>query len=87
MRAAQSEGLHEILVRAGVEVITQPGCGACVNAGPGGPRKGQTAISATNRNMPGRMGDGDVFLSNPSVLAASAVLGRIAGPEDLAPLG
>lgn len=86
MEAARQAGLHHVLAKAGVTVITEPGCGACVNAGPGGPRQGQTAISATNRNMPGRMGDGDVYLSNPQVLAASAVLGRIAGPEDLPPI-
>ena len=81
--AAHREGLHAILVAAGVEVIAETSCGACVNAGPGGPAAGQTAISATNRNMPGRMGAGDVYLANPRVLAASAVLGCIGGPEDL----
>ncbi|MCK9512588.1 MAG: aconitase family protein [Pigmentiphaga sp.] len=84
--AALQGGLHDILVAAGVNVITEPSCGACVNAGPGGPAQGQTAISATNRNMPGRMGAGDVYLANPRVLAASAVLGWIAGPEDLPPV-
>lgn len=85
MLAAQRQGLHQLLAQAGVTVITEPGCGACVNAGPGGPRRGQVAISATNRNMPGRMGDGDAYLANPKVLAASAVLGMIAGPEQLPP--
>jgi homoaconitase/3-isopropylmalate dehydratase large subunit len=64
-------------------MIEEPGCGACINAGPGGPQRGQTAISATNRNMPGRMGDGDAYLANPYVVAASAVNGFICGPEDL----
>ncbi|MBN9427721.1 MAG: 3-isopropylmalate dehydratase [Burkholderiales bacterium] len=83
MQAAQRLGLHQVLAAAGVTVITEPGCGACVNAGPGGPRRGQAAISATNRNMPGRMGDGDAYLANPKVVAASAVMGCIAGPEQL----
>ena len=68
---------------AGVNMIEEPGCGACINAGPGGPKKGQVAISATNRNMPGRMGEGDAYLANPDVVAASAVRGFICGPEDL----
>jgi 3-isopropylmalate/(R)-2-methylmalate dehydratase large subunit len=80
---AVRRGLHATLVAAGANMITEPGCGACINAGPGGPQKGQVAISATNRNMPGRMGEGDAFLANPFVVAASAVKGTICGPEDL----
>ncbi len=76
-------GYHDTLVAAGVDMITEPGCGACINAGPGGPQKGQVAISATNRNMPGRMGDGDAYLANPCIVAASAVKGQIASPADL----
>ncbi|HEY2379923.1 MAG TPA: aconitase family protein [Terriglobia bacterium] len=80
---AKRRGVHQSLLAAGVRMIEEPGCGACINAGPGGPQKGQTAISATNRNMPGRMGEGDAFLANPYVVAASAVNGYICGPEDL----
>jgi 3-isopropylmalate/(R)-2-methylmalate dehydratase large subunit len=81
---AKRLGFHQVLLSAGVEMIEEPGCGACINAGPGGPQKGQVAISATNRNMPGRMGEGDAYLANPYVVAASAVQGLICGPEDLA---
>jgi 3-isopropylmalate/(R)-2-methylmalate dehydratase large subunit len=80
---AKRRGFHAMLLAAGVQIIDTPGCGACINAGPGGPQKGQKAISATNRNMPGRMGDGDAYLANPLVVAASAVKGCICGPEDL----
>src|SRR5207244_2995736 len=80
---AKRRGIHAILRAAGVQMIEEPGCGACINAGPGGPQKGQIAISATNRNMPGRMGEGDAYLANPYVVAASAVQGFICGPEDL----
>ena len=80
---ARRRGLHDTLLAAGVQMINEPGCGACINAGPGGPQKGQVAISATNRNMPGRMGEGDAYLANPFVVAASAVKGFICGPEDL----
>ena len=76
-------GFHDVLIAAGVRMIDEPGCGACINAGPGGPQRGQSAISATNRNMPGRMGEGDAYLANPYVVAASAVKGVICGPEDL----
>lgn len=80
---AKRRGFHDALLAAGVQMVEEPGCGACINAGPGGPQKGQVAISATNRNMPGRMGDGDAYLANPFVVAASAVQGFICGPEDL----
>jgi 3-isopropylmalate/(R)-2-methylmalate dehydratase large subunit len=47
--------------------------------------KGERAISTTNRNFVGRMGDteSEVYLSSPAIAAASAVLGRIASPEEL----
>src|SRR5213593_1109140 len=80
---AKRRGLHQALLAAGVHLIEEPGCGACIDAGPGGPQKGQVAISATNRNMPGRMGEGDAYLANPYVVAASAVRGFICGPEHL----
>src|SRR5262250_3210782 len=81
---AKRRGIHETLLLAGVQMIEEPGCGACINAGPGGPQRGQVAISVTNRNMPGRMGEGEAYLANPFVVAASAVQGYICGPEDLA---
>jgi 3-isopropylmalate/(R)-2-methylmalate dehydratase large subunit len=84
---ARHRGLHDILMSAGVTMIEEAGCGACINAGPGGPQKGQVAISATNRNMPGRMGDGEAYLANPFVVAASAITGYICGPEDLLKIG
>ena len=42
-------------------------------------------VSTTNRNFRGRMGhvDSEVYLASPYVAAASAVLGRIAGPEEV----
>ena len=48
--------------------------------------KGEKAISTTNRNFVGRMGHpkSEVYLANPAVAAASAVLGRIAHPEEVA---
>lgn len=46
---------------------------------------GERAVSTTNRNFVGRMGhvDSEVYLASPAVAAASAVLGRIATPEEL----
>jgi 3-isopropylmalate/(R)-2-methylmalate dehydratase large subunit len=46
---------------------------------------GEKAITTTNRNFVGRMGHpkSEVYLSNPAIAAASAVLGRIGMPEEL----
>lgn len=76
------EGIINILKEAGA-IIVPSACGACVNFGPGSVGKGEVGISATNRNFPGRMGAGDVFLANPQVIAASAVAGRIISPNKL----
>jgi 3-isopropylmalate/(R)-2-methylmalate dehydratase large subunit len=47
--------------------------------------EGERCIATTNRNFVGRMGHpgSKVYLSNPAVAAASAVVGRIAGPDEL----
>ncbi|MBI2861127.1 MAG: 3-isopropylmalate dehydratase large subunit [Chloroflexi bacterium] len=81
---AMSEGLLEIFVRAGAAVST-PTCGPCLGGHMGILAEGERCISTTNRNFVGRMGStgSEVYLANPAVAAASAVLGRIASPEDL----
>jgi 3-isopropylmalate/(R)-2-methylmalate dehydratase large subunit len=49
---------------------------------------GARCISSTNRNFPGRMGTGGrVHLASPAVVAASAILGRIASPDEIAKAG
>ena len=78
------EGLTEIFVEAGAAVST-PTCGPCLGGHMGVLAAGERAISTTNRNFVGRMGHtkSEVYLSNPAVAAASAVLGRIGSPEEL----
>ena len=73
----EREGLLGVFESAGVECI-EPGCGACINAGPGvSERADQVTVSAINRNFPGRSGPGDVWLASPSTVAASAIAGRL----------
>jgi 3-isopropylmalate/(R)-2-methylmalate dehydratase large subunit len=80
---ALRNGMLATFEQAGVELI-EPGCGACVNAGPGvSERADQVTISAINRNFPGRSGPGQVWLASPSTVAASAVAGRIVSFEQL----
>lgn len=80
-RYAEQKGYIEIFERVGAHLIN-PSCGACIKAGPGvSTTKDQVTISAINRNFPGRSGPGQVYLASPLVVAASAIEGRIVGPE------
>ena len=81
---AMREGLMEIFVTAGAAFST-PTCGPCLGGHMGILAKGEKAVATTNRNFVGRMGhpESEVYLSNPAVAAASAVLGRIGGPDEL----
>src|ERR1700726_114877 len=82
---AESTGDWKTLVDAGA-IPLPSGCGACIGLGRGLVQKGETAISATNRNFKGRMGDRDalVYLGSPAVVAASALAGFICAPKDFA---
>jgi len=84
-KQALREGLIDIFVEAGCAVST-PTCGPCLGGYMGVLAEGERCVSTSNRNFPGRMGHpkAEAFLANPSVAAASAVLGRIAHPEEVA---
>lgn len=78
---AEEKGYIELFEKAGAELI-DPSCGACIKAGPGvSDTAEQITVSAINRNFPGRSGPGKVYLASPLVVAASAIVGRIVGPE------
>ena len=81
---AIEEGLIQTFIKAGCAVST-PTCGPCLGGHMGILAKGERAIATTNRNFVGRMGDpeSEVYLSSPAVAAASAVTGKISGPEEL----
>lgn len=81
---ALREGLIEIFVESG-GVVSTPTCGPCLGGHMGILANGERSISTTNRNFRGRMGhiDSEVYLSGPAIAAASAVLGRIASPEEI----
>jgi 3-isopropylmalate/(R)-2-methylmalate dehydratase large subunit len=84
LRAAVAAGYVETFLAAGAMLGT-PGCGPCMGNHLGVPASGETVISTANRNFRGRMGnpEASVYLASPQVVAASAVLGRIGGPEEL----
>ena len=83
-RDALNEGLIEIFVDAGA-VFSTPTCGPCLGGYMGVLAAGERCLATTNRNFLGRMGspESEVYLANPAVAAASAVLGRIASPEEV----
>jgi 3-isopropylmalate/(R)-2-methylmalate dehydratase large subunit len=83
-RQALKEGLIETFLDAGA-IISPPSCGACLGGHLGILAEGERAIATTNRNFVGRMGHtkSEVYLASPAVCAASAILGRIAGPAEL----
>jgi 3-isopropylmalate/(R)-2-methylmalate dehydratase large subunit len=83
-KQALREGLIETFMDAGC-IVGPATCGPCLGGHMGILADGERAIATTNRNFRGRMGslESEVYLSNPSVAAASAVAGEIADPRGL----
>ena len=81
---ALNEGLIAIFIKADAAVST-PTCGPCFGGHMGVLAEGERCVSTTNRNFVGRMGHtkSEVYLANPAVAAASAVVGRIAHPDEV----
>ncbi len=81
---ALKEGIIEVFIEAGAAVST-PTCGPCLGGHMGILGDGEICVSSTNRNFVGRMGhvNSKVYLASPVVCAASAVLGRIAHPQEV----
>lgn len=82
----RSQGYLDLFERMGAEFI-EPGCGACINAGPGVTRSpDEVSISSQNRNFPGRSGPGHLYLASPYSVAASAVAGHVTAWDPGRPL-
>ena len=78
---ALREGLIEIFLRAGANILT-PSCGPCLGTGQGIPPDGINVISTANRNFPGRMGNpkANIYLASPATVSVSAIMGKIHSP-------
>jgi 3-isopropylmalate/(R)-2-methylmalate dehydratase large subunit len=81
---AMKEGLLETFIDSGA-VVSTPTCGPCLGGYMGILASGERCVSTTNRNFVGRMGSpkSEVYLANPAVAAASAITGKITGPDAL----
>ncbi len=81
-RQALSKGYVGVFMQAGA-VVMNSGCGPCLGIHEGALGDGEVALSTTNRNFKGRMGNpnSEVYLCSPAVAAASAITGVITDPR------
>jgi len=79
---ALAKGYIGQFMQAGA-VVMNPGCGPCLGVHEGALGDGESALSTTNRNFRGRMGNpnSEVYLCSPAVAAASAIRGVITDPR------
>ena len=85
--AAEAEGLDKVFEAAGAQ-WRNAGCSMCLAMNADKVAPGQRSASTSNRNFEGRQGPGSrTHLVSPQVAAATAVVGRLASPADLAPVG
>ncbi len=81
---AEAEGLDTVFTAAGAQ-WREPGCSMCLGMNPDVLAPGERCASTSNRNFEGRQGKGGrTHLVSPAVAAATAVLGHLASPADLA---
>ncbi|TDP51073.1 3-isopropylmalate dehydratase large subunit [Aminicella lysinilytica] len=75
-------GYIDAFIDAGC-IVSTPTCGPCLGGHMGILASGERCVATTNRNFVGRMGatDSEVYLASPAVAAASAIAGKICGPE------
>ncbi|CAN5764701.1 aconitate hydratase [soil metagenome] len=76
-------GVYSDLVRAGARML-EPVCGPCVGMGLAPPSEA-VSVRTFNRNFPGRSGtqSDQVYLTTPTVAAATALRGVIIDPREL----
>ena len=81
-RQALGKGYVGTFMQAGA-VVMNSGCGPCLGIHEGALGDGEVALSTTNRNFKGRMGNpnSEVYLCSPAVAAASAITGVITSPR------
>jgi 3-isopropylmalate/(R)-2-methylmalate dehydratase large subunit len=80
---AMNKGYVQTLIEAGATFVT-PGCASCLGTHEGLLAPGETCITSTNRNFPGRMGSNkaNIYLGSPAAVAAAALEGKIVDPSE-----
>lgn len=80
--SAMASGDMQALLEAGATFVT-PGCAACLGTHEGIIAAGETCISSSSRNFPGRMGDrkGQIYIASPATVAVAALEGKITDPR------
>lgn len=80
---AMANGTMKTLIEAGATFVT-PGCAACLGTHEGMLGSGETCITASSRNFPGRMGSAkaEIYLGSPASVAAAALMGKIVDPTE-----
>jgi 3-isopropylmalate/(R)-2-methylmalate dehydratase large subunit len=82
-RAAEQEGLDQILLAAGFE-WREPGCSLCTALNGDQLEPGERCASTSNRNFRGRQGAGGrTHLLSPAMAAAAALRGRLTDVREL----
>jgi len=64
-------------------LVSNAGCAGCAAGQVGQNGPGEVTVSTGNRNFSGKQGKGEVYLASPAVVAASAVAGVIALPDQI----
>ncbi|CAK7004815.1 MAG: 2,3-dimethylmalate dehydratase large subunit [Desulfovibrio sp.] len=79
---AMQAGVMQTLVEAGATFVT-PGCAACLGVHEGMLASGETCITSSSRNFPGRMGSGEagIYIGSPASVAAAALTGKLTDPS------
>ncbi len=81
--AMLAEGLAAELFAEGF-VVANAGCGGCAQGQIGMTGRGEVQVSTSNRNFPGKQGAGETYLCSPATAAASALMGSITDPREVA---
>lgn len=84
LQRMEETGITQIFRDAGA-IVANPGCGPCFGSHQGLLTPEDVAVSSTNRNFPGRMGEkaAQVYLASPRVVAESAVRGCLTPPGSI----
>ena len=81
---AMEAGYIRTFIEAGA-IVSTPTCGPCLGGYMGILAERERCVSTTNRNFVGRMGhtESEIYLASPAVAAASALTGKISGPDEI----